>query len=218
MKNPRLIDLQIKIASLSAESRIIREKENALKHKAHVMRGRAIAGHKGIKIGPNETMPDDLAEEATRRVKPNWYRLIKQDEWQKADEALFKTTRKAIRKWLRGGLTKEEILALPGVQRSLQYSAKLDNLAQHRKHVVRPESRHSQLAYAFLRGRAYSKTEDKAQSAPNWDYIQRVAERFSNEDKRIVAQRLEQWIQEARLLIDGNALMKRKKQKLKLAA
>lgn len=218
MKNPRLIDLQIKIASLAAESRIIRERENTLKHKAHVMRGRAIASQKGIKIGPNETMPDDLAEEAKRRVNPNWFRLFKQDAFQKADEALFKTTRKAIRKWLRAGLTKEEILALPGVQRSLQYTAKLDNLVQHRKHVVRPESRHSQLAYAFLRGRTYAKTEDKAQSAPNWDYIQRVAERFSSEDKRVVAQRFEQWIQEAKLLIDGNALMKRKKLVRKLAA
>lgn len=218
MKNPRLIDLQIKIASLSAESRIIRDKEHDLKFKAYLLRDKSIATHKGLKVGPTVEMPDDLAELCVARVKQNCERLFKERQCAKAETALITTTRKTIRKWLRAGLTKEEILALPGVQKSLQYTAKLDNLVQHRKHVVRPESRHSQLAYAFLRGRAYHKTEDKAQSAPNWDYIQRVAERFSNEDKRIVAQRFEQWIQEAKLLIDGNALMKRKKQKLKLAA
>lgn len=210
MKNPRLIDLQIKIASLTAQSRIIRDKENDLKFKAYLLRSKSIATHKGLKVGPTVEMPDDLAELCVARVKQNCERLFKEKQYAKAETALITTTRKTIRKWLRAGLTKEQILAMPGVQKALQYSAKLDDLHKHRTQTVRPESRHSQLAYAFLRGKAYSRTEDKAKNLPNWDYVQRIAERFSGEDKRVIAQRFEQWRQEAALVLKGNELMRMK--------
>lgn len=194
---PRQIDLQIKIASLAYEARLIRHKEQNLKHEAFKLRNKAIATHKQIKIGPMVEMPPDLLEICTKRAKPQQERLARQENWEKADTALYTTARKAIRKWLRSGLTKEEILAMPGVQKSLQYSAKVDNLYRHRKYIVRHEARHSQLAYAFLRGKTYKATEDKANSYPNWDKIQELAQRFSEEDKRIVAQKFEQWRQEA---------------------
>jgi len=218
MKNPRLIDLQIKIASLAAESRIIREKEGELKHEAYMMRGRAIGKEKGLTLGPKVEMPPDLLAETQRRTGPNFTRIITESgDFYKADASLIRTARKAIRKYVRAGMTKEQILALPGVQKSLQYTAKVDDLCQHRKLIVRPESRNSQLAYAFLRGKPYSKTEDKAKNYPNWDKVADIAARFSGEDKRIVAQRFEQWRQEAHSLIKGNELM-RMKSANKLAA
>lgn len=194
---PRQIDLQIKIASLAYEARIIRAKEQDLKFEAFKLRNKAIASHKQVIIGPKVEMPPELFELCTKRCKPQQEKLAREGNWEKADTALYTTAKKAIRKWLRSGLTKEEILAMPGVQASLKYSAKVDNLYRHRKHVVRHESRHSQLAYAFLRGKAYKDTEDKANSYPNWDRIQELAQRFSEEDKRIVAQRFEEWKQSA---------------------
>lgn len=194
---PRQIDLQIKISSLAYEAQIIRAKENYLRHEAFKLRGKAIAKHKQVVVGPNVEMPPDLFEACQARVKPQQERLARANLFHKADDALYTTARKAIRKWLRAGLSKEEILALPGVKKSLQFTAKVDNLYRHRKHVVRHESRHSQLAYAFLRGKPYIKTEDKASSYPNWDKIQEIAQRFSEDDKRVVAQKFEQWRQEA---------------------
>lgn len=199
---PRQIDLQIKISSLAYEARIIRAKEQDLKYEAFKLRNKAIATHKQVKIGPLVEMPQDLFELCQRRVKPQQERLAREGEMGgKADNALYSTARKAIRKWLRDGLSKEEILAMPGVQKSLQYTAKVDNLYRHRKYIVRHEARHSQLAYAFLRGKAYSKTEDKALSYPNWDKIQEIATRFSSDDKRVVAQKFEEWRQEAHAML-----------------
>ncbi len=208
----RQIDLKIKIASLAYEAKIIRHTEQDLKHEAFKLRNKAIANHKQVKIGPLVDMPADVIEICTKRTKPQQERLAREGNLHKADNALYVTARKAIRKWLRDGLSKEEILAMPGVQKSLKYSAKVDNLYRHRKYVVRHEARHSQLAYAFLRGKSYKMTEDKAVSYPNWDKIQELAQRFSEDDKRVVAQRFEQWRQEAydllytreRLRLKGN--------------
>lgn len=207
----RQIDLQIKIASLAHEARIIRAKEQSLKYEAFKLRNKAIAAHKQIQIGPSVEMPADLLELCQSRVKPQQERLAREGEFgERADAALYTTARKAIRKWLRDGLTKEQILALPGVQKSLQYSAKVENLHRHRTYTVRHEARHSQLAYAFLRGKAYSQTEDKASSYPNWDRVQELAVRFSEDDKRIVAQKFEQWRQEAYALLHTRERLKLK--------
>lgn len=196
----RQIDLQIKIASLAEESRIIRRKERAMKSEAQVLRWKAWAKEKGIVVVPGN-MPEDLKQECARRSKPNFERQIKAGKPFCAIDCMANTARKAIRKWLKSGFSKEQILAMPGVQRSLRYTAKLDNLHFHRTYIVRNESRASQLAYAFLRGRTYAKTEDKAKSRPNWYNVYKIAERFSEEDKRAVAQRFEQWKQEANAVI-----------------
>lgn len=56
-------------------------------------------------------------------------------------------------------------------------------LQDHRRGVVRYEARHSQLAYAFIRGRPYSAVEAKCHEAPDWDKVRSIVTRFSDGDK-----------------------------------
>lgn len=51
-------------------------------------------------------------------------------------------------------------------------------LRGHHVYVVRKESRHSQLAYAFLRGREYSEVEFKCETPPDFKKIEELTERF----------------------------------------
>ena len=69
-------------------------------------------------------------------------------------------------------------------------------LRRHRIHEVRPEARHALLAYGFLRGREYRQLESKATRAPDWDRVQKLAEKFGAATKAelpIVAQRFARW-------------------------
>jgi len=69
-------------------------------------------------------------------------------------------------------------------------------LHHHRIHEVRPEARHALLAYGFLRGRDYRRLESKAARAPDWDRVQKLAEKFgavTKADLPAVAQRFAQW-------------------------
>lgn len=65
-------------------------------------------------------------------------------------------------------------------------TALLVSLEQHRKYVVRSEARHSQLAYAFLRGKPYDMVETKWLSprmggrAVSWGSVESIAKRFSD--------------------------------------
>lgn len=51
-------------------------------------------------------------------------------------------------------------------------------LREHRKKIVRPESRHTHLAYAFLRGRPYKTVEPKAHTEPDWIRARKMVERY----------------------------------------
>lgn len=215
----RLIDLQIKISSLAAEAQIIRKKEKSLTHHAYVGTYKAIASHKQIVTGAKVEPPPELQAELERRFNPKLEEMVKAQEFHNIEPTMYRIAKKVIRKWLKAGLSKEEILALPGVQKALQYSAKVQDLHHHRTQIVRKESRHSQLAYAFLRGKEYHETEDTAFNLPNWEKVQEIAQRFSGEDKRITAQRFEQWRQGAHNLIWGRIALKANRQrKAKLAA
>lgn len=52
------------------------------------------------------------------------------------------------------------------------------SLRYHHIGVVRKEARHSQLAYAFLRGREYSQVESKCLELPNFKKVEELVERF----------------------------------------
>lgn len=52
-------------------------------------------------------------------------------------------------------------------------------LRQHRIDVVRPECRHSNIAYGFMRGRAYKQIENKCYEQPNWERVARIVNTFS---------------------------------------
>jgi hypothetical protein len=194
-------DLQIKIGSLADEARRIRQKEETLKYRAFRRRTDAIVKAKGI--DDKAPMPDDLREEMKRRSMP----LVANKAPEAIAPKIERVCRKAIRKWLRHGMTKEEILALPGVQASLRFEPRIVNLHMHRKGVVRHEARHSQLAYAFLRNRPYAKTEDKANSHPNWLKVSDIAKRFSNEDERHVMQRFAEWEDTGKEFIRGREVV-----------
>lgn len=204
----RRIELGIKIGSLGDESRRIKSKEQTLLLKGGRYRAIALAKHKGL---DKDEFPEKLKDELQRRLTPQVERAIKSslsdDEPSRPMRVMDKGARKVIRKFLREGLTKEEILAIPAIQKSYKYIPIYNSLRWHRKGVIRHESRHAQAALSFLRGRPFSNTEDKPQSYPNWDKVIEIANRFSNEDKRILNQRFEQWSQEAQSFIRGRQLM-----------
>lgn len=163
----------------------------------------ALITHKGL---PKETPPKEWEEEIMRRIK----QPLEDGKPHKLNTVLStidRVSRKVIRKHLRAGLTKEEILALPGVQASLKAMPQIASLHRHRTIQVRHEARHAQLALAFLRQRDYSKTEDKSKSYPAWEKIIEIAKRFTKEDSRNLAQRFEQWKQEGAEFIRGREII-----------
>lgn len=52
-------------------------------------------------------------------------------------------------------------------------------LRQHRIDVVRPECRHSNIAYGYMRGRAYKQIENKCYVQPNWERVAEIVRKFS---------------------------------------
>lgn len=71
-------------------------------------------------------------------------------------------------------------------------------LQQHRKNAVRKEARDSHIALCFLRGRTFEEVEARRYTDPNWKNIERIVLSFTEEDKRVTLQRLEEWIQRAK--------------------
>ena len=55
-----------------------------------------------------------------------------------------------------------------------------NGLALHRTGIVRLEARHTQLAYGFLRGLAYSQMESKTHKEPDWKKIKRMIEKYGS--------------------------------------
>ena len=53
-----------------------------------------------------------------------------------------------------------------------------NGLYYHRIGVVRYEARHTHLAYGFLRGREYHQIEKKAHTAPNWEKVRRMVQKY----------------------------------------
>ena len=70
-----------------------------------------------------------------------------------------------------------------------------DNFWSMRNHrmELRVESRCSQLAYGFLRGKAYADMEFLAYSSPDWSRIENIVNRFSQDDSRLVTQSFAEW-------------------------
>lgn len=54
----------------------------------------------------------------------------------------------------------------------------VNSLHFHRVCDVRREARHSQLAYAFIRGVPYKVVEPNSKNAPNWSYVAKLVEKF----------------------------------------
>ena len=59
---------------------------------------------------------------------------------------------------------------LPGPQRS--------SLRDHRVTVVRRASRHTLLAYAFLRGKRYRATERTSRTSPDWSTVEKMIKKY----------------------------------------
>jgi len=68
----------------------------------------------------------------------------------------------------------------PLMKRTLGRIALRDELRGHRLGVVKYEARHSQLAYAFLRGVAYSRIEREDSSSIDLYKVSRLIERFGH--------------------------------------
>lgn len=151
--------LKVKICSLAAEGRIIREQQNQLT--------------RFNKLKPKEPIKGETMEQVVAR-------RLQKKLW-KAKCAVVK-------------------------QKPLW-----NNLRTHRVTVVRKEARCSLIAYAFLRDKDYSRVEQRVHVDPqtgkenpprgkifypDFKRVEDIVMRFTTEiDKRIVAQKFEQWVQ-----------------------
>lgn len=67
------------------------------------------------------------------------------------------------------------------------------DMQHHRRRVIAPEARASQLAYGFHRGLPYSAMEQRIYTMPDFDRVENIAKRFSDDDWRIAGQRWAEW-------------------------
>lgn len=191
------VQLGIKIGSLADEARRIRSKETSLIDNAAYARDAIVATHKGLT--PGSDMPPDLLAHVKARLERPLKGVPPLSS--RAFRIIDRIGRKAVKRYLRKGMTREEILALPGMVQTFRHYPLYAELRSHRKGPVRHEARHAQLALGFLRQRPYERCEDKASNYPCWDKVAEIAKRFSLEDKRDVMQKFEQWSQEATAFI-----------------
>jgi len=66
-------------------------------------------------------------------------------------------------------------------------------LARHRRMVVRPARRHAHLAACFLRGTPYKLVEAKCHETPDWHEVQRMALKYGSDDKEAIEKRFGEW-------------------------
>lgn len=73
----------------------------------------------------------------------------------------------------------------------------VNSLSNHRRGIVRRESRHSQLAYGFMRNRKLAAIESRCSARPDWEAVRKMVERFagawSDKEKLDIKTRLELW-------------------------
>lgn len=79
------------------------------------------------------------------------------------------------------------------------------NMHHYRVHSLRRLARATQLAYAFMRGKSYDQTEKWKHTAPSWNEVEDAVFRLIDTevghdelDPRLIKQRLEAWLQEAK--------------------
>lgn len=53
-----------------------------------------------------------------------------------------------------------------------------DELADHRRKVVRQAARNTHVAYALIRGRAIERIEPNAKTEPNWSEVKRMCAQY----------------------------------------
>lgn len=82
-------------------------------------------------------------------------------------------------------------------QNQLQWA---DNRS-HRQDVVQVEARVTNLAYGFLKGRAYQEIERSTHRWPPILDVEPVAKRFADEDWRVVGQRYQAWLDAAKAYV-----------------
>lgn len=79
---------------------------------------------------------------------------------------------------------------------SRQRAHALDNFWGLRGHRLglRPDARHANIAYGFVRGRAYKQVEAKAYNQPHWSKVIKLVERYGEAYKgKDVQALIEEW-------------------------
>lgn len=173
--------LGVHIASLAAESRAIRRREIKAKKHCRTLRQ--------MQIPPGERLA-----KVTASIEKTEAAALIMPEARGISAHLLALRREAVRlaKWIR---EPPPAYAAPG---ALDAAALRDELHQHRVVKVRKVTRVSHLAYGFLKGVAYSRMEAKSYTVPNFNEVERIAIRFSEESSQVIKQRFEEWMSAAR--------------------
>lgn len=127
-----------------------------------------------------------------------------------AEAAIIRTEeakRRNYAEWLRGPRPKiergaERTARVPnGTEADIEATrAQVIDLAAHRRFVVRPEARHSHLAYGFLKGRAYQQMEAKVHNReyPDFKRIEAMVSKYGDGDSRDRMQHFAEWVDQAK--------------------
>ena len=112
-----------------------------------------------------------------------------------AEARIIRNMERKYRKWK--SRAQKKAYRKEGRERTYQGSPKLrESLRRHRIKVVRPEARHTHLAYGFLRGRRYRQIEPRLRDStprPDWDRVAAMVAKYGGLDKRDAAQKLAEW-------------------------
>jgi len=101
---------------------------------------------------------------------------------------------KIIRRLERSRIKKGRRAASLGKTEAANYHySVLFGLRDHRTRDVRQESRHSNLAYGFIKGREYNEIEQSAFKQPNWKRVQTLVEKYGEGDKTILLENFATW-------------------------
>lgn len=83
-------------------------------------------------------------------------------------------------------------------------------LQRYRTLTLRREARNSLLAYGFLRGKSYAEIESNGcYELPDFNQVKRMAEKFCEDDLRVIRQRWAEWLEDAvKALAGGDTALK----------
>ena len=86
----------------------------------------------------------------------------------------------------------QHVRRMRALSRSYQkgHPARRNLMEEARDHARKKEARSVHVAYSFLRGRTYSEVENDSRTAPDWDRIQELVEKFGSHyyvDRNITA-------------------------------
>ncbi len=90
---------------------------------------------------------------------------------------------KTIRRFERKLLTSARKRRARQDEAAERFQSEYKILNDHRKDIVRPEARATQLAYGYIRGKRYRQIEQFSYEPPNWSKVEKMIKKYGDFDR-----------------------------------